>query len=389
MAERPTTKDLTHRDAIARPLLLGLLIAAFVSVHVLPLVESIPDLGDVTVILFSLPFLAVGCLILLRAGWHRMGWLVVATGIALAVALVGVPGVPPESQQLTQPWTTVFALFTYITLVFPTGRLNSWEGWRATLARLVVGLLGIFVLGEAVGLTITLLRGEIPVGPVWDVVFGVGYVGTLVLLVGGAVSLVFRFRRSTGELRAQLSWVVAALTLVMATLILTELAAIFVTEVLGMSPVDEDALYVGVGVSFFGLPVAFMVAILRYRLYDLGRLARRTVTYAVVVAVLAAVYSLGVLGLSSLIGRGSPLVVAGSTLAAAAVFNPVRHRVQWWLERRFDRQRYDTQRLVDEFTSRLRDHVDLEGLIPDLTDLVSTTLRPTSMSLWLRERAPR
>ncbi|MEX1125534.1 MAG: hypothetical protein WEE53_07705, partial [Acidimicrobiia bacterium] len=162
--------------------------------------------------------------------------------------------------------------------MFPTGRLDSWTGWRATLARLVVVVLGIFVLGDVIGLTMTVLRGEVPTDPTWEAVFGVGYVGTLLLLVGGALSLVFRFRRSTGERRAQLSWVVAALTLVMATLILTELSAIVITEVLGMPSIGDD-IYAGVGIAFLTVPIAIMVAILRYRLYDLGRLVRRTVSY--------------------------------------------------------------------------------------------------------------
>ncbi len=356
--------------------MLGLLIAA-----------SVPVLGDESAI-FAVPFLAVGCLILLRARWHRMGWLLMVTGLVLALALNGLPGMPPEIRDVNAPWTSVFALFTYITLVFPTGRLDSWTGWRATLARWVVIVLGVFVLGEVVGLTMTVLQGEIQVGPVWDAVMAAGYVGTLLLLVGGAVSLVVRFRRSTGERRAQLAWVVAALTLLMATLILTELTAIVITDLMGRPSIGDD-IYAAVSIAFVFIPIAIMVAILRYRLYDLGRLVRRTVSYTVVVAVLAAVYSLGVLGLRSLIGRGSPLTVAGSTLAAAAVFNPVRHRVQRWVDRRFDRQRYDAQRLVDEFTGRLRDQTDFDELIPDLTGVVSATLRPTSISLWVREGKPR
>lgn len=375
---RRSTSTLPTWEKIYRPLLLGLLIAAWVAVLAL----------GVDALLYSGPFLAVGCLVLFRAGWHRMGWLLVVTGVALALALVEMPVLPPESRENAQPWSTTFALFAYITLVFPTGRLDSWTGWRARLARCVVGLLGVFVLGEMVGLTVAVLGGDIPVGPVWDTVFGVGYVGTLSLLMGGALSLVLRFRRSTGERRAQLSWVVAALTLVMVTLILTELAAIVITEVLGMS-VDDDTVYIGVGISFFGVPAAIMVAILRYRLYDLGRLVRRTVSYTVVVVVLASVYALGVLGLSSLIGRGSELVVAGSTLAAAAVFNPVRNRVQRRVDRRFDRQRYDSQRLVDEFSGRLRHQTDLEALIPDLMGVIDATLRPASISLWLGERESR
>jgi hypothetical protein len=376
MAKRSVTTETTSYRGVTRPLLLGLLIAV-----------SVPVLGDDSAI-FAVPFLAVGCLILLRARWHRMGWLLMVTGLVLALALNGLPGMPPEIRDATAPWTTVFALFTYITLVFPTGRLDSWTGWRATLAKGVVALLGLFVLGELVRLTMTVLQREIPVGAVWDAVIGVGYVGTLLLLVGGAISLVVRFRRSTGERRAQLAWVVAALTLLMATLIMTELTAIVMTDLMNTPSIGDD-IYAAVAIAFIGVPVAIMVAILRYRLYDLGRLVRRTFSYALLVVVLAAVYALGVLGLGSLVGSGSPLVVAGSTLAAAALFNPVRRRVQRWVDRRFDRQRYDAQRLVDEFNDRLRDHVDLQELIPDLTGVIGATLHPASISLWVREPASR
>lgn len=317
-----------------------------------------------------------------------MGWPLMITGLALALALHGVPGVPDEYLEVGGPWTTVFALFAYITLVFPTGLLDSWIGRRATLARSAVVLLGVFVLSDVVDQMAILIQGESPAGLVWDAVFGVAYIGTLLLLVGGAVSLVVRFRHSTGERRAQLAWVVAALTLLMATLILTELTAIVMTDLMNVPPIGDD-IYAAVSIAFVLIPIAIMVAILRYRLYDLGRLVRRTFSYAVLVAVLAGVYALGILGLSSLIGRGSPLTVAGSTLAAAAVFNPVRHRVQRWVDRHFDRQHYDAQRLVDEFTGRLQDQTDFEELIPDLTGLVNATLRPTSISLWVREGTPR
>lgn len=381
MAKRSGTIEPNSRMGAARPLVLGLLLAASLAFLVQPLIQ--PGLEDSS--LFWVPFLAVGCLILLRASWHPMGWLLMATGLALAAALSGLPWVPPEMRDEAAPWTIVFALFAYITLVFPTGRLDSWTGWRATVAKSAVGLLVIFVLAQGAGL-IAVLLGDIPDGPVWTAVLEAAYIGTLLLLLGGAVSLVFRFRHSIGERRAQLSWVVAALTLLMISLILTELTAIVITEMFGR-PAPGDEIYLAVSIAFIGVPVAIMVAILRYRLYDLGRLVRRTVSYSLVVAVLVAVYALGVLGLGSLIGRGSPLVVAGSTLAAAAVFNPVRHRVQRWVDSRFDRQHYDAQRLVDEFTGRLRNQVEFEELIPDLTDVIGATLRPSSISLWVRDGA--
>lgn len=356
-----------------RPLLVGLFVAA-----------TVLAVFDDTA-LFWWPFLAVGCLLLVRADWHPMGWILLALAAALAVALGGVPGADhiPEA---AAPWTVVFALFAYITLVFPTGRLSRGTDRWSRVTRWAVALLVVFAAVELILIVITGITGDIPTDPVVRGVAAGGYVVTILILVMGAASLFVRWRRRRGELRAQLGWVVTALTLILITLVVTELAALFITQVLGLPPVTDD-IYLAVGISFFALPIAITVAILRYHLYDLGRLVRRTISYAAVVVVLAAVYALGILGLGSLVGRGSPLVVAGSTLAAAAVFNPVRRRVQQWVDRRFDRQRYDAQRLVDEFNGRLRDHVDLDGLIPDLTGVVGTTLRPTSLSVWVRDEA--
>jgi len=335
--------------------------------------------------LFWWPFLAVGCLLLVRADWHPMGWLMVGIAFALWLSLGGVPGTDHLPDDAA-PWIIVFALFSYVTLVFPSGRLSRDRDRWSRVTRWISGALVVFALLEASLLAVTIIRGQIPTGPLVRAAAETAYVGTLLILVIGAGSLVIRWRRSTGELRAQLAWVVAALILVVSTLILAELAAVLITDVLGLPSVGDDV-YIGVSFGFFALPIAITVAILRYHLYDLGRLVRRTVSYAVLVVVLAAVYALGILGLGSVIGRGSPLVVAGSTLAAAAVFSPVRRRVQRWVDRRFDRQHYDAQRLVDEFNGRLRDQVEFEELIPDLTGVIDATLRPSSISIWVRDGA--
>ncbi len=154
-----------------RPLWLAMLLAVAMVVLLWPVLGPHPSLDLVGIGIYlwgvygAVPFLAVGCLLLLRAGWHRMGWLLAATGVALAVALVGLPGVPPEYFDLTAPWTTVFALFAYITLVFPTGRQDSWTGWRATVVRWVAGALVVFALAELTILILTALRGEPPGDP--------------------------------------------------------------------------------------------------------------------------------------------------------------------------------------------------------------------------------
>jgi hypothetical protein len=351
-----------------------------VAVLTRPLFEPPANADGVT---FSVPFLAVGCLILLRARWHRMGWLLMATGFSLAVALTGFPGVPPEYRDVTGLWTTVFALFTYIMLVFPTGRLDSWHGWRARVARLVVGMLAAFVLAEVVGLMMTVSRGEIPISPVWDVLLGWGYIWTLLLLVGGAVSLVVRFRRSTGERRAQLSWVVASLTLLMASLILTEMSAVLLTEIIGIPSIGDD-IYIAVGLAFLTVPISIMVAILRYRLYDLGRLVRRTVSYMLVIGVLALVYAGVVFLFRQLFPVEGNLAIAGSTLAVAALFNPLRRRVQDRVDRRFNRSRHDVRQVVDSYAQSLGNQLDPDRIVDGWIGVVSEIMQPVSVGVWVR-----
>jgi hypothetical protein len=157
--------------------------------------------------------------------------------------------------------------------------------------------------------------------------------------------------------------------------------------VLAASQLVTESVILDVSLVFIALnaiPAAIGVAILRYRLYDIDKLISRTVSYAVVAAVLVAVYAGCALALGSLVGRDNPLAVAGATLAAAALFTPLRRRVQEFVERRFDRSRYDAERVVDDFASRLRQEVDLDGLTTDLTAVVGQTLRPVTVSLWLR-----
>ena len=139
-----------------------------------------------------------------------------------------------------------------------------------------------------------------------------------------------------------------------------------------------------VGLVSMTVPVAVGMAVLRYRLYDLGRIFKRTVTYTAVAVVLVGVYFVGIVALQSALGADDSLSVAASTLAAAALFSPVRSRIQSFVDRRFDRARYDAGKVVDEFSSRLSNEVDLDELHQDLAGVVHTTLRPAAVSVWVR-----
>jgi hypothetical protein len=133
------------------------------------------------------------------------------------------------------------------------------------------------------------------------------------------------------------------------------------------------------------LPVAAGLAILRYRLYEIDRIITRTVTYAVVVMLLALSYALIVFALSTLVPATGDLAVAASTLAVAALFNPLRHRVLQNVERRFNRPRYDSERLIDSFAGRLRSQAGLTEIVSEVGHVIARTVEPTTASVWVRE----
>ncbi|HEX5876907.1 MAG TPA: hypothetical protein VF468_01030, partial [Actinomycetota bacterium] len=142
------------------------------------------------------------------------------------------------------------------------------------------------------------------------------------------------------------------------------------------------------GITLAVLPLATGAAILRYRLYDLDRIISRTLAYGLLTLLLGGGYAVVVLGLGQLLGRESPLVVAAATLAVAAVFQPARRRVQAVVDRRFNRRRHDTTRIVEAFGVRLRNEVDLDALHTELLAVVDQTMQPTQVSLWLRPPPP-
>jgi hypothetical protein len=201
--------------------------------------------------------------------------------------------------------------------------------------------------------------------------------GLLLGCTGAAVvSLVLRFRRSQGVERQQLKWFTYAGVLGFAWLV--------------VDPVLPDvALFQLVsGLTTALVPVAAGIAVLRYRLYDIGRLINRTLVYGLLTALLAGVYAGAVLVLGQAfggVGRDPPSwAVAGATLAVAALFRPARRRIQQAVDRRFNRRRYDAVKTVEAFRARLCQEIDLEALSAELLAVVNHTMQPTAVSLWLR-----
>jgi hypothetical protein len=257
-------------------------------------------------------------------------------------------------------------------LLYPTGRPPS-AGWRWVVG-VTAAAGGLLVVLSAFGQVEPGFVNPIGISALVEVGLVIGPMlldGFLVLALCSVIALIVRFVRSDGLERRQIGWLLYA-------------AAVFIVVVTALDLLElnetlESVLY---GAAYLSLPAAIGIAILRYRLYEIDRIVNRTVTYTVVVAALAAVYLGGVAALGALVGSESPITVAAATLAAAALFNPVRRRVQGWVDRRFSRSKYD-ERVVDEFATRLRGEVDLEGLAADLVRAVRGALRPSLVQLWI------
>jgi hypothetical protein len=212
-------------------------------------------------------------------------------------------------------------------------------------------------------------------GPAGAVAGALATAGTLLwiaTMVASLACVVLRFRSSVGVERQQLRWVAAG-------------AAAAVAGLLAGAATPQHTVLAS---TLYGLvlcvPVAVAVAVLRYRLWDLDRLISRTVTYALVTALLIIPYLLIVPAAGRLAQGSGSLAVAAATLAAAALFQPLRRRIQDRVDRRFNRRRYDATRTVEKFTVRLRDQVDLDALSAELLAVVEQTVQPVRTSLWLR-----
>ncbi len=205
----------------------------------------------------------------------------------------------------------------------------------------------------------------------------------MAVVVAAAVSMVVRFRRARGVERQQLKWVAFA-----AALLGVAFLAVNVAGALGNE--TSNAADLALGLAIAGLPVSACIAILRYRLYDIDLIIRRTLVYGTATAVLAGLYLAIVLlfqqVFSSFTGGGD-LAIAASTLIAFALFRPVRARIQAVVDRRFYRRKYDAQRTLEAFASHVREKVDLHDLTDELATTVDQTMRPAHVSVWLRGQA--
>jgi hypothetical protein len=334
----------------------------------------------------------VGAVIAARLPANPYGWIWCATGLAFAVSdgarpVVAAAGWPAWIAWVLEGWgfVSLVCLLFFVFLLFPTGRLPTdrwrWVARAAVTFDLLLLLMVPLIPDPDDAATVS---PWVPHGPIGRVVVPVAN-GVLYLLLGfvlaAMAALLLRFRRSGPVERRQLTWFVYA-TLLNGTLLVLD-------SVLGVLP--QNLLLTALdALGFALLPVAVGVAVLRYRLYEIDRIVSRTVSYGLLSAVLIGVYLLVVGLLRPLLEPltgSSTLAVAASTLAVAAVFNPVRRRLQATVDRRFDRARYDADRAVEAFAARLRDQVDLDQITEGLRETVSATVAPGRVAVWLRAPA--
>jgi hypothetical protein len=360
--------------------------------------------------LLCIGFALVGAMVATHEPANPVGWLLLVIGIAFGTAIFtnlwgsapDLPGATAAGWVSSWIWTVWLVLATvFLPLVFPDGRLLS-RRWRFVVALGTVGML-LSIASQIITPHRLELDGGVtmpnPTGidGAKDLASALGGAGNLVAgvcFVLAAASLVLRLRRSRGRARQQVKWfgyvgtvVIVAFSFALLDVVIEALPG---PEPGWASVLGDAGWFVGLLGIVIGFPVAIGIAILRHRLYDIDVVINRTLVYGSLTVMLAATYLVSVLAfrvvLDPVTGK-SDLAVAASTLAVAALFRPLRSRVQHVVDRRFFRSRYDATHTLEGFAAHLRNELDLEALGHDLRDVVADTMQPAHVSLWLR-RAP-
>jgi hypothetical protein len=402
VSHAPLTAEVTaRRFRVASPgtgLILGALIIVLVALDVL--LGHAAHGGGAGLWLVALLIAALGLVVVRRQPANPLGWLLMGFSVWVAVydsagAYAvwdyhshhgGLPFGPAAVLVASELWIVMFLMLPLVILLFPDGRLPSrWRivlwAYLAICALLIAALLDagawqiagtrIVVTGKgqmvsnpgpsgAIGAAFVILLAAVPV-------FWASFVGRQVL----------SWRQATGERRAQLKWLMASGALTVAGL-----AGGFLFAQSSV-PLATALSNVSLAIGVFSLPVGISIGILKYHLYDIDRIISRTLAYAIVTGVLIGVYAGVVLLATRVLPLRTPVAVAGATLLAAALFSPLRRRVQRVVDRRFNRARYDADQTIAAFAARLQDAVDLDAVQDDLSDVVHRALEPAHVSVWI------
>jgi hypothetical protein len=385
---------------------------AFVVIQLLLIAASFPiaSLTHISVSAFLpgtvavLAFTCVGGLIAYRRPGHAMGWIILAVSLLLVLSDVGGGYAVLDYRRhggrlglgwvalLVQPsWLPAFGVLLLAMILFPDGHAPS-SRWRWPV-RTFAGLIVLWQIAT-VALTVhVIVSGAVRVEPGGDLyqfdhptgTWKLGQLLTAFVLVAlvllfasWLISQITGYRRLAGERRVQQKWILSGAVVAALAEITNVLPYPFSST--GSQLTISDFTTIGLA----ALPLAMGVGILRYRLYEIDRIVSRTVSYVVLSAVLVGAF-IGLVALTTdLLGFSSTLGVAASTLAAAALFNPLRVRVQRLVDRRFNRARYDAEATVAAFVARLRDAVDLDSVQAELLDVVQRAVEPTHATVWIR-----
>ena len=362
--------------------------------------ESIDDRGgsptDPIIIPIALSYALVGALVAKREPRNAVGWLLSAFAVTMTAefaifryAIVAYGGHGFGGGEIAASfswlWLVSLAVPVFLAHLLPTGQplSPSWTRLLGATAVMFVAILVVFALGSPVGSPgpdAPLIPNPLYVpamGPVYEFL-NAAYVIYFAMFGGGAAALIVRYRRSRGVERQQLKWIVVGIVSQIVLSVASNAA----------SGLLNDALS---AIALLPLPMSIGIAVLRYRLYDVDVIVRRSLIYAAVSAILLVVY-IGVVAVSQAIvapfTAGSGVAVAISTLAVVALFQPVRTRIQSAVDRRFYRSKYDAEHTLDAFATRLREQIDLGALERELLAAVDDALQPDRASVWLRKVAP-
>jgi hypothetical protein len=356
-------------------------------------------LGSGPIVPVAVVYAAVGLVVARRQPGNPIGWILitfiavfllegVAGGYATLYYRFGHHGLPlaPAAVLLTPLWAPALLSFPVVILLFPDGRLTA-RRWRWVLRVYVVAgaLVSAAVFAPAVTAVArhdvridaagNLISTGRPHGGLLAVAAPLGLGVILVIVLSFVAHQVLSWRRATGERRQQLKWLATGAAVTLGT----------IAASLGINSYSVAGEILGIGLG--ALPVGIGVGILKYRLYDIDRIISRTLAYAIVTGLLVGVYVGLVLLATRVLPLSSPVAVAASTLAAAALFSPLRRRVQRAVDRRFNRARYDADQTVAAFAARLKDAVDLDMVRDDLAGAVHQALEPAHVSVWISQRS--
>jgi hypothetical protein len=347
--------------------------------------------------LLAVGYSTVGAVAASHRPGNPVGWVLCSIGLSWGVAhftseyatygLLAAPGSLPAAEAAawiySWVWVPGLGIIVFLPLLFPSGRLPSprWRpfAWFSVLLAGTGTIMAAFSPGPGVGLSIRNPFGIVSLPDLSEQLQALMFV----LIIVASASLVVRLHHARGVERQQIKWVAYAGALgggaSLPTYTVLEAVDLRWLQLIGHVP----AL-----IGIVGVPTAVGIAILRYRLYDIDILINRTLVYGSLTAMLLGLYFGGIVLSQRLIvlltGQQSTLAVVASTLLIAALFNPLRRRLQSFIDRRFYRGKYDARKTLERFSAQLRDETDLDALSEDLVGVVRETMQPAHASLWLR-----